>query len=88
LVSLLVWLHPDVVVFGGWGEPLEQGLIVQLGPFDGDRDGRLILGQEDLILYFFPDRFAITMGTSSLNWALIGDLFGGTVTQRSGGSWA
>ena len=36
----------------------------------------VVLGQEALILYFFPIGFAITMGTSSLNWALIGDLFG------------
>lgn len=36
----------------------------------------LIFGRGPWVLYFFPVAFAITMGTSSLNWALIGDLFG------------
>lgn len=36
----------------------------------------LILGQDPMVLYFFPVAFAITMGTTSLNWALIGDFFG------------
>ncbi len=30
----------------------------------------------EAILYFFPVAFAIVMGTTSLNWALIGDFFG------------
>jgi len=32
--------------------------------------------QGNASLYFFPIAFAITMGTASLNWALIGDFFG------------
>ena len=34
--------------------------------------------QGNASLYFFPIAFAITMGTASLNWALIGDFFGRT----------
>ena len=36
----------------------------------------LIFSQEPAVLYFFPIGFAITFGTSPLNWALIGDFFG------------
>jgi sugar phosphate permease len=36
----------------------------------------LIFSKENAVLYLFPISFAITMGTSPLNWALIGDFFG------------
>jgi sugar phosphate permease len=36
----------------------------------------LAFSDEKILLYFFPIGFAITMGTTPLNWALIGDLFG------------
>jgi MFS family permease len=36
----------------------------------------LVFSQETNVLYLFPIGFAITMGTSPLNWALIGDFFG------------
>jgi sugar phosphate permease len=36
----------------------------------------LAFSNEPFLLYLFPIGFAITMGTSPLNWALIGDLFG------------
>jgi MFS family permease len=34
------------------------------------------LSQATPLIYFFPISLAITMGTTPLNWALIGDFFG------------
>lgn len=78
LVSLLAFGSIlTSLVFGWLGDRWNKALLCSLGtlPTAIAMVG-LILGQEDLILYFFPIGFAITMGTSSLNWALIGDLFG------------
>jgi sugar phosphate permease len=36
----------------------------------------MIFFQGEAILYFFPIAFAFVMGTTPLNWALIGDFFG------------
>lgn len=36
----------------------------------------LVFSQGTVALYFFPVGLAITMGTTPLNWSLIGDLFG------------
>ena len=36
----------------------------------------MVFSDHPFFLYFFPVAFAIAMGTSPLNWALIGDFFG------------
>jgi len=36
----------------------------------------MLFSQGEAILYFFPIAFAFVMGTTPLNWALIGDFFG------------
>jgi MCP family monocarboxylic acid transporter-like MFS transporter 13 len=36
----------------------------------------MLFSQGETILYFFPIAFAFVMGTTPLNWALIGDFFG------------
>jgi sugar phosphate permease len=78
LVSLLAFGSIlTSLVFGWLGDRWNKALLCSLGTLPtAIAMVALILGQEDLILYFFPIGFAITMGTSSLNWALIGDLFG------------
>jgi len=78
LVSLLAFGSIlTSLVFGWLGDRWNKALLCSLGtlPTAIAMVG-LILGREELILFFFPVGFAITMGTSSLNWALIGDLFG------------
>jgi MFS family permease len=78
LVSLLAFGSILTSLIFGWlGDRWNKALLCSLGtlPTAIAMIG-LIFGQEALILYFFPIGFAITMGTSSLNWALIGDLFG------------
>ncbi len=78
LVSLLAFGSIlTSLVFGWLGDRWNKALLCSLGTLPtAIAMVALIFGQEDLILYFFPIGFAITMGTSSLNWALIGDLFG------------
>ena len=65
------------LIFGWLGDRWNKALLCSLGtiPTIIAMIG-LVFGEEAVILYFFPIGFAITMGTSSLNWALIGDLFG------------
>jgi sugar phosphate permease len=78
LVSLLAFGSIlTSLVFGWLGDRWNKALLCSLGtlPTAIAMIG-LMLGDEAAILYFFPIGFAITMGTSSLNWALIGDLFG------------
>jgi sugar phosphate permease len=78
LVSLLALSSILTSLIFGWlGDRWNKALLCSLGtiPTIVAMIG-LVFGKEALILYFFPIGFAITMGTSSLNWALIGDLFG------------
>ena len=78
LVSLLAFGSIVGSLFFGWlGDRFDKALLCSLGtiPAIVAMVG-MVSGQEAVILYFFPIGFAIIMGTSSLNWALIGDLFG------------
>lgn len=62
-----------------WNKPILSalGILATIGGMMG-----LALSQGTVALYFFPIGLAITMGTTPLNWSLIGDLFG----RRSYGS--
>ncbi len=65
------------LAFGWMGDRWSKALLSSLGiiPSIIAMVG-LIVSQDPMVLYFFPVAFAITMGTASLNWALIGDFFG------------
>jgi len=78
LVSLFAF-SSIISTFGmGWiGDRWHKPLICSLGiiPTIVAMFG-LAFSQATLFIYFLPISLAITMGTTPLNWALIGDLFG------------
>lgn len=78
LVSLFTFSNIVTILSMGWmgdrwnkallsGAGILPAVLVMLG---------LVLSETTGILYAFPIGLAITMGTTPLNWALIGDLFG------------
>lgn len=78
LVSLYALISIPLTLVLGWtgdrwnkARLCSAGIIPTLAAMLG-----MIFFRESAALYFFPIAFAITMGTSSLNWALIGDFFG------------
>ncbi len=65
------------LTFGWMGDRFNKALLSSLGIVPCILSMVwLIFGQGTTALYFFPICFAITMGTTPLNWALIGHFFG------------
>lgn len=78
LVSLFAFISIPMALALGWmGDRWNKALLSSLCivPTIAAMAG-IILSEGTAILYFFPIAFAITMGTTPLNWALIGDFFG------------
>jgi sugar phosphate permease len=78
LVSLYALISiPMTLAFGWMGDRWDKarlcsaGIIPTLAAMLG-----MFFFKGSAALYLFPIAFAVTMGTSSLNWALIGDFFG------------
>lgn len=65
------------LIFGWMGDRYNKAMLSSLGivPTILAMAG-LMLSSDPWVLYSFPVAFAITMGTTPLNWALIGDFFG------------
>ena len=80
LVSLYALISiPMTLAFGWMGDRWNKARLCSVGiiPTVAAMLG-MIFFRGDASLYFFPIAFAVTMGTASLNWALIGDFFGRT----------
>jgi MFS family permease len=78
LVSLFALISIPMALGLGWiGDRWNKALLCSLCiiPTLVAMVGMIFI-QGNGALYFFPIAFAITMGTSPLNWALIGDFFG------------
>jgi len=78
LVSLFAFCYIPLAIGLGWvgdrwnkarlsGYCIIPNVVAMMG---------MVFSDHPFFLYFFPIAFAIAMGTSSLNWALIGDFFG------------
>jgi sugar phosphate permease len=80
LVSLYALISiPMTLAFGWMGDRWDKARLCSVGiiPTLAAMLGMFFF-RGSAALYLFPIGFAVTMGTSSLNWALIGDFFGRT----------